>query len=177
MNWIPLESDQSYNWSDQHVRQTFQNSPAKTKSAHGEPARFDSHTAGLPHRALQALWQARVQLRPRPRPWPQVLPFCQQTGSNARDGLCSARLFGKSARASGQLPQDKSDLGRPLRDQSRAPVAQGEALVRAPPCSLRGQRDCNASSQCRTDRHCLCQYARRGTEKQSGPIDGQGGES
>jgi hypothetical protein len=64
-----------------------------------------------------------------------------------------------------------------LRDQSRTPAAQGEALVRAPPCSLRGQHDGNVSSQCRRDCHSLCQYARRRTEKRSGPIGGQGGES
>ena len=177
MKGIPLISDQFYNWSDKHARQIYQHSPAKTKNPSAALARLDRRTARLPHRALQALWKAWVQLCPRPWPWPQVLPFGQQTGTEAPDGLCSARLFGKSANASGQFPQDKINPGRALRDQSRTPAAQGEALVRAPPCSLRGQRDSNVSSQCRRDRHSLCQYARRGAEKRSGPIGGQGGES
>ena len=177
MNGSPLISDQSYNWSDKHARQIYQYSPAKTKNASPAPARLDRCPARLPHRALQALWKTWVQLCPRPWPWPQILPFGQQTGTEAPDGLYSARLFGKSAKASGQFPQDKINPGRALRDQSRTPAAQGEALVRAPPCSLRGQHDGNVSSQCRRDCHSLCQYARRRTEKRSGPIGGQGGES
>ena len=177
MNWIPLKSDQLYNWSEKHAKQTYTLSAAKTKNAHAELARLDRCTPGFPHRALQALWQAWLQLRPRPRPWPQVLPFCQQTGTKARDGLCIARLFAKSQRASGEFSQNKINSGGALRDQSRTPAAQGETLVRAPPCSLRGQCDCDASSQCRRNCHYLCQYARRGTEKQSELINGQGGES
>ena len=177
MNGSPLISDQSYNWSDKHARQIYQYSAAKTKNASPAPARLDRCPARLPHRALQALWKTWVQLCPRPWPWPQILPFGQQTGTEAPDGLCSERLLGKSAKASGQFPQDKINPGRALRDQSRTPAAQGEALVRAPPCSLRGQHDGNVSSQCRRDCHSLCQYARRRTEKRSGPIGGQGGES
>ena len=177
MNWIPLISDQFNNWSDKHARQIYQYSPAKTKNAPAAHARLDCCSAGLPHRTLQALWKTWVQLCQRPRPWSQVLPFGQQTGTEAPDGLYSARLFGKSAKASGQFPQDKISPGRALRDQSRTPAAQGEALVRAPPCSLRGQCDGNVSIQCRRDFHSLCQYARRGAEKRSGPIVGQGGES
>lgn len=154
-----LNPDQSYNWSDKYARQTYNHSPAKTKNAHAEPARLDRRTAWLPHRALQALWKIWVQLRPGPWPWPQVLPFGQQTGTKARDGLRSKRLFGKNKRASGQFPQYKINSGGALRDQSRTPAAQGEALVRAPPCSLRGQLDANVSIQCRRDRHSLCQYA------------------
>jgi len=177
VNGSPLISDQSYNWSDKHARQIYQYSPAKTKNASPAPARLDRCPARLPHRALQALWKTWVQLCPRPWPWPQILPFGQQTGTEAPDGLCSERLLGKSAKASGQFPQDKINPGKALRDQSRTPAAQGEALVRAPPCSLRGQHDGNVSSQCRKDCHSLCQYARRRTEKRSGPIGGQGGES
>jgi hypothetical protein len=177
VNSIPLQSDQSYNWSDQHAGQTHQLSPSKTTSAHPEPARFDCRPPGLPHRALQAVWKARVPVRTGPRTRPQVLPLRQQTGPEARDGLCSPRVSGKCERASGQFPQDQINPGGALRDQSRTPAAQGEALVRAPPCSLRGQHDSSVPSQCRRDCHSLCQYARRGAEKQSGPIGGQGGES
>ena len=177
MNWIPLISDQFYNWSDKYAKQTYLHSSTKTKNASAAHARLDCCSAGLPHRTLQALWKTWVQLCQRPRPWSQVLPFGQQTGQKARDGLCSPRLFGKSKRASREFSQNKINSGGALRDQSRTPAAQGEALVRAPPCSLRGQCDGNVSIQCRRDCHSLCQYARRGTEKQSGSIGGQGGES
>ena len=136
MNRIRIISDQSYNWSDEHARQIYNYPAAKAENAHAEPARLDRRTAWLRHRALQALWETWLQLRPEPRPWPQVLPFGQQTGTKARDGLCPERLFGKDKRASGQFPQNKINHGGALRDQSRTPAAQGEALVRAPPCSL-----------------------------------------
>jgi hypothetical protein len=174
---IALVSDQSYNWSDQYATKIYCHSPAKTKKAPAKPARLGCRAPGLPHRTLQALWKTRVQLRPGPWPWPQVLPLGQQAGTEARDGLCPARLFGKSQRASGQFPQDKNDLGGALRDQSRAPAAQGEAVVRAPACSLRGQCDGNISGRCRTDLHSLRQHARRGAEKRRWPFVGQGGES
>jgi hypothetical protein len=64
-----------------------------------------------------------------------------------------------------------------LRDKSRAPAAQGEAIVLASPCSLRGQYDGNISGRCRKDLHSLRQHARRGAEKRRWPFVGQGGES
>jgi len=177
VNRILLESDQFYDWSDQHEREIYQHVEAKAKNAPAKPARLDRRTAGFPHRALQALRQVWMQLLPGPGPRPQILSVGQQTEAAARDGLRSARLFRKSERAFGQFPQDKINPGRALRDQSRTPAAKGETLARAPPCSLRGQHDANVSSQYRRDRHSLCQYARRGTEKHSDPIGSRGGKS
>jgi hypothetical protein len=177
VNKILLESDQFYNWSDQHERQIYQHVEAKTKNAPAKPARLDRRTAGFPHRALQALRQVWMQLLPGSGPRPQILSVRQQAETETRNGLCSARLFGKSERASGQLPQDKINPGRALRDQPRTPAPEGETLARSPPCSLRGQRDANVSSRCRRDGHSLCQYARRGAEKHTNPIGNQGGKS
>lgn len=178
MKRVSIESDQFYNWSDnRHAGKIYQHIEAKTKSAPAESARLDRRTEGFPHRALQALRQIWMQLLPGPGARPQILSVGQQTGTKARDGLCSARLFGKSERASGQFPQNKINSGGALRDQPRTPAAEGETLDRAPPSSLRGQHDANVSSQCRRDRHSFCQYARRGTEKHSDPIGNQGGKS
>ena len=90
--YFPLvESDQLYTWSDinEEERACCQpekapsSPPTSTAPAQGDPAR-------LVDRALQTLWQARVQVRRRPWSWTQVLPFGELSRLAAADGLCSA---------------------------------------------------------------------------------------
>src|ERR1039457_37019 len=85
-----VESDQLYTWSDKNgkpaccrLEKTPSSPPAPTAPAQGDPAR-------LADRTLQTLWQARVQMRRRPRPWPQILPFGEPPGLAATNGLCAA---------------------------------------------------------------------------------------
>ena len=68
-----IQSDQLYTWSDEYperahcrLTKTSQRSCAPTAPAASGPAR-------LPHRALQTVWQAGMQMHRRPRPWSQVL--------------------------------------------------------------------------------------------------------
>ena len=82
MNRRGLQADQLYTWSDTHASQTASTlfcrrfaSTTPTASASVTPAR--PSVAGFPHRALQTLRQAGMQMRPRPRSWPQVLPRWQ----------------------------------------------------------------------------------------------------
>src|SRR5947209_11544698 len=75
MYLFQVESDQLYTWSDKNEEErtccqletTLSGSPAPTASTQGDPAR-------LADRALQTLWQARVQVRRWSRSWTQVLP-------------------------------------------------------------------------------------------------------
>src|SRR5579864_2146705 len=98
MYFPPVESDQLYTWSDNNekdracceLEKTPSSPPAPAASAPGDSAR-------LADRALQTLWQARVQMRRRPRPWTQVLPFGELPGPAATNGLCAAR-FSRSDR-------------------------------------------------------------------------------
>src|SRR5216684_3814748 len=93
MYFYPVESDQLDTWSDIHeedraccqLAKTPSSPPAPTAPAQGDPAR-------LADRALQTLWQARMQMRRRPRPWPQVLSFGELPGIAAADGLCAAGI-------------------------------------------------------------------------------------
>ena len=80
MNLLGLQADQLYTWSDNyapHIAQTGFVCFAKAKAAAVTPvAATRSSAARFTHRALQAVWQAGMQMRPRSRSWPQVLPLC-----------------------------------------------------------------------------------------------------
>src|SRR5215510_15709539 len=73
MYFFVVESDQLYAWSDENsephhcrIAETPRRTPAPTSSAPGHPSR-------LSHRALQTMRQTGMQVRRRPRSWPQVL--------------------------------------------------------------------------------------------------------
>src|ERR1700729_2076034 len=90
MYFPPVRSDQLYTWSDKnekraccHPEKTPSSSLAPTAPAQGDPAR-------LADRALQTLWQARMQVRRWSGPRTQVLPFGELSGLAAADGLCAA---------------------------------------------------------------------------------------
>src|SRR5260370_8837024 len=82
-----VQSDQLYTWSDENSEPSHrctaeapQHSPAPIAPAPIDPARFS-------HRTLQTLRQAGMQMRRRPRPWPQVLSVGQLPGLAAANGL------------------------------------------------------------------------------------------
>src|SRR4029450_86353 len=123
-----VESDQLYTWSDKngkpacrHLEKTPSSPPTPTALAQGDPA-------WLADRALQALWQAGVQMRRRPRPWPQILPFGEPPGLAATNGLCAARVSRSDYRVHCQLPPGARDLRGDLRDQPRTAAPPGGAL-------------------------------------------------
>src|SRR5438045_9506956 len=105
-----LQSDQSITWSDEDkegagdgVAQTAHCSYAPTAPTPGDPAR-------LPYRALQALRQAGMQMRRRPRSRPQVLSVCQLPRLATANGLRSAGLSRSSGGASRQLSPGSRDV-------------------------------------------------------------------
>ena len=103
------------------IAKTPQRSPAPTAPAQGDPAR-------LPHRALQAVRQAGMQMRRRSRPWPQVLSFGELPGLAAANGLCAAGVLRPDGRVPRQLPPSPRDLRGDLRDQPRTAAPPGGAL-------------------------------------------------
>src|SRR4029450_11331512 len=129
MYFPPVESDQLYTWSDKngkpayrHLEKTPSSPPTPTAAAQGDPA-------WLADRALQALWQAGVQMRRRPRPWPQILPFGEPPGLAATNGLCAAGVSRSDYRVHCQLPPGARDLRSDLRDQPRTAAPPGGPLT------------------------------------------------
>jgi len=128
MYLLLVESDQLYTWSDICVRENFvhfaQTPPiasAATAPTHRDPPR-------LAHRALQTVWQARLQVRPGPGAWSQVLPVGKLPRVSTSHGLCAARTLRSDRRTPGQLSADSRDFRGNLRDQSRTITASRGAL-------------------------------------------------
>ena len=141
MNRTVLQADQLYTWPDTYAHQIaptvfcrrFTATPP-TASAPAAPAR--SSVARLSHRALQTLRQAGMQMRPRSRSWPQVLPLGQSLWPATANGLHPPGLSKPGQRVSRQLPSSPRDLGRGLRHQSRTAMPPRGALSHPhEPCS------------------------------------------
>src|SRR5262245_3485413 len=128
MYFSDVESDQLYTWSDEnpgpthcHIAETPECSPAPIASAPCDPPRFS-------HRALQTLRQARMQMRGRSGPWPQVLFVGQLSRFTAANGLRAAGILRSSGRVPGELPSSPRDPGGDLRDQPRTAAPPRGAL-------------------------------------------------
>lgn len=139
-----LFSDQLLAWSDENIEADHRRLAKAPPSAPAPIAPAQSGPPGFPHRALQTLWQARMQMRPRPRSWPQVLSVGQLSRPAPANGLRPARVLRAGERVSSQLSPRPPDLGGDLRDQPRAPTPSREALkdrhersAVSPPCTDR----------------------------------------
>lgn len=165
MNLFDLQAklaDQLYTCTDNYVFPAAQtdfccSAPAPTPAAAaGAAAR--SSAPWVPHRALQALRQAGLQMRSRPRSWPQVLSFPQSISPAAANGLHSPGLLPPDQRISGQLSATPGALGRDLRHQSRA-VITARCILRSrhEPCPFRNV----CSLQCGSRRPASRQHALR----------------
>ena len=156
-----LWSDQLITWSDENTEADHRRLAKTPPSAPAAAAPAQSHPAGFPHRALQTLWQARMQMRRRPRSWSQVLPVGELSRSAPTNGLRPARVLRAGERVPGQLPPRPPDLRGDLRDQPRAPTPSREALkdrhersAVSPPCTDR------SGTGRRAPRQYACQLAR-----------------
>ena len=153
-----LLSDQLLTWSDENIEADHRRLAKAPPSAPAPTAPAQSGPPWFPHRALQTLWQARMQMRPRPRSWPQVLSVGKLSRPAPANGLRPARVLRAGERVPGQLPPRPPDLGGDLRDQPRAPTPSREALkdrhersAVIPPCTDRSG----------TGRRAPRQYARQ----------------
>lgn len=108
-------SDQFHNWSVRHGNSTDKSAPT--------PCVVDTTTAvdeagvskGLADRALQALWQAWMQMRPGARPWSQILSFSQSFRASTGNDLCTATR----GRAGSGLSCESYDGARTIRGDLR----------------------------------------------------------
>jgi hypothetical protein len=146
MSSLRLVSDHVYDWSDRAIRQTFIGAAQASPEAAAATATVGCHPARLAHRAIQALRQARLQMRRRPWSRPEVLPVGELSRRTAPDGLRAAGRAGRDPRAGGQLPSGAQRSGRDLRDQPRA--------ITAPRGAVRGCGERSAPAAHRIDRQC-----------------------
>src|SRR6266852_6547628 len=144
MYFLPVESDQLDTWSDTNEEKRARCRLEKTPSSPRAPtAPTQGDLTWLADRALQTLWQTRVQMRRRPRPWPQVLSVGELPGLAAANGLCAAGVSCPDCRVRRQLPPSPRDLRSDLRDQPRTAAPPGGALKGRyargprPPCTNR----------------------------------------
>src|SRR6266446_4995153 len=128
-----LLPDQLNTWSDTYAPQTAQAALvrfAKASAATSTPAATPRSLAPrFPHRAIQALRQVGMQMRPRSRSRPQVLPLHKLPGTAPANGLCVPGFSEAGHRGPRPLPSLSRVGGGDLRDQSRAP-APARILVR-----------------------------------------------
>ena len=172
MNRFILQADQLYTWSDTHalpIAQTnFCRLASTTPTAIAPPATPRSSFAGLPHRALQTLRQAGMQVRSRSRSWPQVLPLSQSLWPATANGLHPPGLSKSGQRVSRQLPASPRDLGRGLRHQSRTAMPPRGALSHLhEPCSRLAFRSLRSQTRRPTPGEYALRLARRRTHGRS----------
>ena len=169
-----LVSDQLLAWSDENSEADHRRLAQAPPSAPAPTAPAQSCAARFPHRALQALRQARLQVRPGPRSWPQVLPVGELSRPASTNGLRPARVLRAGERVSGQLPPCSPGLGGDLRDQPRTSAPSREVLTdRHERSALIPPR----TDRSRTGRHAPRQYAgqlARPRPQLDGPRGGQG---
>lgn len=125
---FPVESDQFYRWSDLCARENlfrFTKAPSSSFTAIA-PTHKDS--PWLAYRAVQTLWQARLQVCRGSGPRSQVLPVDQLSGLATSHGLCAARVLRAGQRIPGQLSTNPRDLRGNLRDQPPTFAASRGAL-------------------------------------------------
>src|SRR5215472_4373537 len=139
-----LASDQLLAWSDENIEADHDRIAKASSSAPAPIAPAPSCPPWFPHRALQTLWQARMQVCRRPRSWPQVLSLGELSRPAPTNGLRPARVLRAGERVPDQLPSRPPDLRGDVRDQPRALTPSREALkdrhersAVSPPCTDR----------------------------------------
>ncbi len=168
---LQIISDQLYKWSDEARKRTCYQPEKTPPSARATVAAAQGSPARLAYQTLQALWQARVQVRRRSRPWAQVLSFGEPLGIAATDGLRAAGISRPGCRIYRQLSASPRDLGSDLRDQSRTPAPPGGAVKGRYGRTLRPL----SSDRCWLGRRASRQYDRSLAGWQPGPRDQRGG--
>jgi hypothetical protein len=167
-------ADQLYTYPDTHALQCAQTdfccSAQAPKAAIAANTTARSTPSWLPHRALQTLRQAGLQVRSRPWSWPEVLPLGQPLRATPANGLRSPGLLPPGRGISDQLPAAPPDLGRDLRHQPRIAIAsRGDLRNRHEPCpslSL-GSLGCR-SWQSAPRQHALCLARQRSSRESHG---------
>jgi hypothetical protein len=128
MKQLLISSDHVYDWSDRSIRKTLVCVAQAPAGIAAQTATLGCSVARLVDRALQALWQAGLQMCRGSWSRPEVLPVGELSRRAAADGLRATGKSGSHSRARRQLPRGTHDARRGLRDQPRAAAAPRGAL-------------------------------------------------
>jgi hypothetical protein len=139
-----ISSDHVYDWSDSSIREILLCVAQAPAGVAAQIAALGCSAARLTHRALQALWQAGLQMCRGSGPWPEVLPVGELSRRAAANGLRATGKSGSHSRARRQLPRGAYDTRRGLCDQPRT--------ASAPRGALRGGGERNVATAHPTDR-------------------------
>ncbi len=139
-----ISSDHVYDWSAHSIREIILGIAQAPAGVAAQIAALGCSAARLTHRALQALWQAGLQMCRGAGPWPEVLPVGELSRRAAANGLRATGKSGSHSCARRQLPRSAYDARRGLRDQPRtAPAPRG---------ALRGGGERNVATAHHPDR-------------------------
>ena len=118
MHHVDLLSDRFLTWSA-NARYSVVHFTQPPRAIAQANAGVGHALAGLAHRTLQALRQTRLQVRRRPRSWPQVLSFGELSRAPTANGLRATSRLRRRQRTPGELSPVPRDHRGDLRDQSR----------------------------------------------------------
>jgi hypothetical protein len=162
---IALLSDQLYTWSDGYSKRTRCRTAKTPQRSYPPTAAAEIDLARLPHRTIQALWQAGMQMCRRARTWSQVLSIGELSRRAAANGLRPAGCSWANGRVSRQLSPKPRDSREYLRNQPRTVAPPRGALERH---DERVARFCPRLDRCGIGRHARRQYARRVARRRPG---------
>lgn len=121
-------SYQLYICSDYHETLLVNLLAAQTENLVGETSFLVQNHGRLSDRTVYPVRETGVQMRPRARPRPQILPLDQSLQGENRNGLRPARLSRPSRRISRQSPCNQRHFEPNLPDQSRITPPPGEIV-------------------------------------------------
>lgn len=125
------QSDQFTNWSaDKYEDIDGSTLQATAKPYHAAGLSRLTRAARIAHRAVQAMWQARLQVYPGARAWPQVLSVGEYPWEATGDGVCAPGRSRAGQAAAGESAGVSSGPGGALRHKPRTPDAAGRTVGR-----------------------------------------------
>ena len=128
MNSFGIWSDHSFTWSAIYAKEILRRSAKAPSGSPRQAAAPRWHPSRFSHRALQALWQAWLQMRQGSRSWPEILLVRELPECAAASGLCSAGPSCGDQEMPRQLSARSRSLRADLRDQPRAAAPTRGAL-------------------------------------------------
>ena len=126
-----MRSDHLNDWSEELGPVLGRSSAPETVDAPATAAAAPCAGPGFAHRALQALWEAGLQVCPRTWARTQVLPLGEPLRGTAPHGVCPRRRSRRGRSLARELPPRARNPRGGLRDQPRALAPQRGAWLSA----------------------------------------------